>query len=160
MSKEASWQFRTSGLSPSCSSSEAAHGCVSGEHMWSWNPHPCPAVTMGTPLQHPLRPVGSLDFHLLAVGRWCQGSVRESQLKQKFFCFCLFRTARGGGGGHVEIPRLRVPIVVQGKLIQQVSMRLQVRSLVLLSGLRIQRCRELWSRSQTWLGSGMAVAVA
>ena len=32
-------------------------------------------------------------------------------------------------------------------------------SLVSLSGLRIQRCRELWCRSQTRLGPGVAVAV-
>ena len=32
-------------------------------------------------------------------------------------------------------------------------MRLRVRSLALLSGLRIWCCRELWCRSQTWLGS-------
>ena len=30
-------------------------------------------------------------------------------------------------------------------------MRLRVQSLALLSGLRIQRCLELWCRSQTWL---------
>ena len=40
------------------------------------------------------------------------------------------------------------------------SMRTQVRSLALLSGLRLQRCRELWCRSHTWLGSHVAVAVA
>ena len=39
-------------------------------------------------------------------------------------------------------------------------MRLQVQSLALLSGLRIQHCRELWCRSQTQLGSGVDVAVA
>ena len=39
-------------------------------------------------------------------------------------------------------------------------MRFQVQSLVLLSGLRIWRCHELWYRSQMWLGSGIAVAVA
>ena len=38
-------------------------------------------------------------------------------------------------------------------------MRLWVRSLTLLSGLRIQRCYELWCKSQTWLGSSVAVAV-
>ena len=38
-------------------------------------------------------------------------------------------------------------------------MRMQVRSLALLSGLRMQHCRELWCRSQTWLGSGIAVAL-
>ena len=35
-----------------------------------------------------------------------------------------------------------------------------VGSLALLSVLRIQRCQELWCRSQTWLRSCMAVAVA
>ena len=39
-------------------------------------------------------------------------------------------------------------------------MRMQVRSLALLSGLRIQHCYELQCRSQTWFGSGVAVAVA
>ena len=39
-------------------------------------------------------------------------------------------------------------------------MRLWVRSLALLCGLRIRRCRELWCRLQTWLGSCIAVALA
>ena len=39
-------------------------------------------------------------------------------------------------------------------------MRLQVRSLVLLTGLKIQHCCELWCRSQMQLRSGVAVAVA
>ena len=44
--------------------------------------------------------------------------------------------------------------MVQQKKILLRTMRLQVQSLVLLSGLRIQRCHELWCRSQTQLGSG------
>ena len=39
-------------------------------------------------------------------------------------------------------------------------MRLRVQSLALLSGLRIRCCCELWCRSQMWLGSRVAVAVA
>ena len=39
-------------------------------------------------------------------------------------------------------------------------MRLRVRSLASLSGLRIQRCRELWCRLQMRLGSCIAVALA
>ena len=39
-------------------------------------------------------------------------------------------------------------------------MRTQVRSLVLLSGLRIRDCCDLWYRSQTQFGSCVAVAVA
>ena len=46
-----------------------------------------------------------------------------------------------------------VPIVAQQKQIRLGIMRLQVRSLDLLSGLRIWCCRELWCRLQTWLGS-------
>jgi len=37
---------------------------------------------------------------------------------------------------------------------------MQVRSLILLSGSRIQHCRELWCRSQTQLRSSVAVAEA
>ena len=41
---------------------------------------------------------------------------------------------------------------------QLVSMRMQVRSLALISGVRIQLCCELWCRSQMGLGSAVAVA--
>ena len=47
--------------------------------------------------------------------------------------------------------------MAQPKRIRLGTMRLQVWSLALLSGLRIQRCRELWCRLQTWLGSHVAV---
>ena len=50
--------------------------------------------------------------------------------------------------------------MAQRKWIQPVSMRTQVRSLAVLSGLRIQHCCELWRRSQMWLRSCVAVAVA
>ena len=43
--------------------------------------------------------------------------------------------------------------MVQWKRIQLGTMRLQVQSLALLSGLRIR-----WCRSQTWLGSSVAVS--
>ena len=43
--------------------------------------------------------------------------------------------------------------------IRLVSMRLRVRSLASLSGLRIQCCRELWYSLQMWFGSHVAVAV-
>ena len=39
-------------------------------------------------------------------------------------------------------------------------MRFRVQSLALLSGLRIWHCCELWCRSQTRLGSRVAVALA
>ena len=55
---------------------------------------------------------------------------------------------------------LGVPIVAQQKLIQLVSIRVQVRSLASLGGSCIQHCHELWCQSQMQLRSGIAVAVA
>ena len=45
------------------------------------------------------------------------------------------------------------------KELEVVSMRIQVQSLASLSGSGIQPSLELWCRSQTWLGSCVAVAV-
>ena len=46
-----------------------------------------------------------------------------------------------------------------GKEPNIVSMRMQVQSLVLISGLRIWCCCKLWHRSQRWFRSSVAVAV-
>ena len=62
-------------------------------------------------------------------------------------------------GTRSKIYKLGVPVMAQRKRIQLRTVRLWVRSLALLSGLRIQRCRELWCRSQTQLRSGVAMAV-
>ena len=56
--------------------------------------------------------------------------------------------------------KIGVPIMAQHKQIRLEPMRLQILSQALLSGLRIWHCHELWCRSQTWLRSGVAVAVA
>ena len=53
-----------------------------------------------------------------------------------------------------------IPIMVPRKQILVGTMRLWAWSLASLSGLRIQRCCELWCRLQMQLGSGIAVAVA
>ena len=58
------------------------------------------------------------------------------------------------------IEKLGVPIVAQQKQNQLVSMRMQVPSLVPVSGLRILSCPEPWCWWQTRFGSGVAVAVA
>ena len=50
--------------------------------------------------------------------------------------------------------------MAQRKQIRLGTMRFQVQSLASFSGLRIQHCCELWCRSQTQPGSGIAVAVA
>ena len=52
-----------------------------------------------------------------------------------------------------------VPVVAQWS-IRLGTTRFQVRSLSLFTGLRIWRCCELWCKSQTRLGSGVAVDLA
>ena len=52
-----------------------------------------------------------------------------------------------------------VPIMAQQKQIRLGTMRLRVQSLASLIGLRIQYCCELRCSSQTWLRSGIAVAL-
>ena len=52
-----------------------------------------------------------------------------------------------------------VSTVAQRKQIRLGFMRMQVQSLASLSGLRIQCCCELSGRSQTQLGSGIALVV-
>ena len=58
------------------------------------------------------------------------------------------------------INKMGVPVVAQQKQIRLGTMRLWVPSLASLSGLGIRHCRELQCRSQMWLRSGVAVAVA
>ena len=53
-----------------------------------------------------------------------------------------------------------VPTVAKQKQTLLVSLKMQVQSLALLGGLGIWHCHELWCRSQTWLGSRVAVAEA
>ena len=75
-----------------------------------------------------------------------------------------------GSWGRRTLERLRwtlvrvaiggVPVVAQRKRIRLGTMRLRVRSLTSLRELRIWRCCELWCRLQTWLRSGVAMAVA
>ena len=60
----------------------------------------------------------------------------------------------------LEISLPGVPVMAQWLTNQLGTMRLRVRSLALLSGLRIRRCRELWCSLQTQLGSSVAVALA
>ena len=50
--------------------------------------------------------------------------------------------------------------MAQRKRVWLGTMRFRIQSLAFLSGLRIQHCRELWRRSETWLRSGVSVAVA
>ena len=59
----------------------------------------------------------------------------------------------------IEVIWLGAPIVAQQKRIRLGILRLWVQSLASLSGLCIWHCHELWSRSQMWLRSCVAVAV-
>ena len=57
------------------------------------------------------------------------------------------------GTNQYQKKKLGVPIVAQWLMNLIGTMRLWVRSLTLLSGLTVQRCRELWFSLQMWLGS-------
>ena len=59
----------------------------------------------------------------------------------------------------LKTPFSGVPIVAQWLTNLTSNHELRVWSLALLSGLGIRCCRELWRRSQMWLGSHVAVAV-
>ena len=54
----------------------------------------------------------------------------------------------------------KVPIMAHQLKSRLVTMRMWVQSLALLSGLSIPHCHKLQRRSQMWLGSGIAVAMA
>ena len=86
----------------------------------------------------------SMQSHLLSP-RTCPGVPRDSLLTSETLGDgCTNRSSSD---------------VAQQKRTRLVSMRIQVRSLASLSGLRIWCCCELWYSSQIWLGSGVAVAV-
>ena len=73
----------------------------------------------------------------------------ELCLAYRWYDMCVFKIIIVG-----------VPIMVQRKQMRLGTMRFWVRSLASHSGLRMQRCYELWCRSQSRLGSSVAVAVA
>ena len=70
--------------------------------------------------------------------------TKESGCKAKTICIKLWEVG--------------VPVMARRKRIRRGTMRVRVWSLASLSGLRIRYCRELWCRSQMWLGSGIGVA--
>ena len=102
---------------------------------------------------------GSFLFYLLfpplAFKYFASMLIPKWTTLQSFFMLCspisncLLKDQRKG-----------VPVVAQWKRIWLISMSMWVRSLALLSGWGIQRCRELWCRSQMGLGSCVTVAVA
>ena len=99
----------------------------------------------------------SRTHRLLLHVQWYLLSPRNNTMK-----FCYLSPHKPALRTNPQIWKqhpLWVPIVAQQKWIKLASMRLRVRSLTLLSGLKIWRCCELWCRSQMWLGSRIAMAV-
>ena len=70
---------------------------------------------------------------------------------------CIYSSLVSGEGPFQNI-NFGVSIVAQWKRIQLGTMKLCVRSLASISGLRIRCCHELWCRSQMQLEYGIAVA--
>ena len=82
-------------------------------------------------------------------GQWAQ--ITSSSIEQcKLVMSIIF----------IKIKRLGVPVLAQWLMNLTRNHEIAVPSLALLSGLRIQRCCELWFRLQMQLGSRVAVAVA
>ena len=61
---------------------------------------------------------------------------------------------------HIKKKNIGVPVMAQWLMHPTRNHEVVVRSLALLSGLRIRRYRELWCKLQMQLGSGVAVALA
>ena len=81
-------------------------------------------------------------------GSWRSQILDQVERKRSMFHLCL-----------KVILCWEFPLRFSGLQTQLVSMRMQIRPLVSLSGLRIWCCRELWYKLQMWLGSGIAVTV-
>ena len=64
------------------------------------------------------------------------------------------------GQDNYEKDQLGVPVWLGRLQISLVSMRMWVQSLAEISGLRMWHCYELWCRSKTQPGFGIAVTVA
>ena len=64
------------------------------------------------------------------------------------------------GKGHIWKTGWEFPLWLSGLRTQLVSMRMQVGSLALFSGLSLRHCCKVWHSLQMRLGSGLAVAVA
>ena len=105
---------------------------------------------------------------LLQEPHWhkCSSSKRKGDRQtMNYNCFLqlwlicdVFNSMHISLANQSQIPTLGVPVMAQRKWIWLASMRLQVWSLPLHSGLRIRRCHELWYRSQTWLRSGVSMS--
>ena len=127
---------------------------------------------------------GGLMLNWAVMQMWCKQHIRDNQEQWAIWwswrviksysyfrfdhCFAIMSKNKeyfSFLSTHTEISTdeiircWRVPIVAPQKRIWLVSMRTQVQSLALLSGLRIQYCRELWCKLQMWLGFHIAVAV-
>ena len=88
----------------------------------------------------------------------CQNPLLSKAIQPVFTGLCLICLVFQFGELFLN-PETGVPAVAQQKRIWLGAMRLRVQSQASLSGLRIQCCRELWCRLQTWLGSRVAVAL-
>ena len=77
-----------------------------------------------------------------------------------FGIFYIFKWKKEKEEEEKEKLQQKFPLWLSSLRTRLVSMQMLVWSLALLSGLRIHHCHERWYRSQMWLGSGVAVAIA
>ena len=89
---------------------------------------------------------------------WKRKAQGDNPSQMKFLLMLI--TGSGWDGCGFKTIAQEFPSWHSGLGIRLGALRLRVRSLPLLSGLTVWRCRELWCRLQTRLGSRVAVALA
>ena len=99
-------------------------------------------------------------FRIFNLSSNIQSSISENHILSLWvFFFFFFKFLRGSPHDSLYNTCLGEFLLwFRGSNLISIT-RTQVQSLALLSGLRICCGRELWCRSQTWLGSSIAVAV-
>ena len=107
----------------------------------------CPSRQSSSPgnLQHLRLGLRLASGDHIGIIQWVQGAIwKISVIFVPYILLWIFKHTEELGGVLVE---------AQQKRIRLVSVRMWVRSPALLSRLGIRHCRELWCRSQMWLGS-------
>ena len=129
---------------------------VEGKHCFLSGPgvvgpkHPGISVLLtASPVERGLLTSASLGGSIYPCGNKNKISVSRKVKPLPPGAACIWDQAEWAGRAF-KTDNLGVPTVAQQKWTWLASMRMQVQSLALLSGLRILRCCELWCRSQTW----------
>ena len=133
--------------------------------------HGCAGQCTRNLTSSPLR-LDTLSWMFIMFSTWIRDTLLGSYTVQFDLVICsicisfptisiiiVIRAGKYGAFSLLKMKYLGVPIMAQWKWIRLGTMRLQVQHLASASGLRIQCCHELQCWLQTWLRSGVAVAM-